>query len=117
MEKMIKLSDNQIISVMLCQDIAEEKAKGDFDDFIGGFTESKVLHSGEALIKWLQNFGLELKDFVRFNKEDEPNRLIFNRIELDKENGVNFLVDYDLYITLYDENSQEDILKDFKEDV
>src|SRR3972149_6905763 len=108
---MIKLTDNQIISVMLSQDIAEEKTAGDFDDFIGGFTETKVLYSEDALIKWLKNFGLELKDFVRFNKEDEPNRLHFNRIELDKENGVNFLVDYNLYITLYDENSQEDILK------
>jgi len=112
---MIKLTDNQIISVMLSQDIAEEKTAGDFDDFIGGFTETKVLYSEEALIKWLQKFGLELKDFVRFNKEDEPNRLIFNRIE--KENGVNFLANYDLHIRLYDENLKEDIVKDFKEDV
>ncbi len=116
--------DNQIMKVSLYAESQED----DFKEGCSlqrqiGLSESTICTDFKALSEWLNSFGLDIEDFKRFNKNEEPNRLIFNRNEdregnireLSEKNPKGYLVDYDLYIEVYTLATDEDYLNNFEE--
>ena len=123
--KMININtDNQIILTRLYGEVEKDNyAEGVTGERWCTIAEEKVFHSEEKLKGWLNNFGLELKDFRRFDRDDEPNRLSYNRnedgegreITLTKDKPDGFFASYDLIIEVYDMETETDYLKDFEE--
>ncbi len=107
--------DNQKIHIHLMMGSERLNDKGECGDYEYNtlLYETQMFSNYRNLIKWLEGFGLELNEFTRFNKEDEPNRLNFSREE--KENGRSYYVDYDLYVEIYTWDNKKDYLKEFKE--
>lgn len=109
---MIEIKENQILEVHLSSDSSK------WSDIDGAELEShsilyekKLFKSFQGLKDWLSIFGLDIEEFKRFS-EDEPDRLTFNRIE--DENKQKYLIDYNLYLTLYNLDETTDFLKNFK---
>jgi len=112
--KLTALKEGEIYKISLVATSSEWDDKegvigGDYDIWLD---ENKTFSKIESLNKWLENFGLDLKDFERFDIEDDSNRLIFNRVEDAYNEDGKFLCDYDLYINKF-KLCNEDILKQF----
>lgn len=113
---MIKINkDTQIIKATLI--IGSEQLNKDGEcghyDYNTIFHESEIFKNVDKLNEWLNCHGVAIGDFKRFDSLEESNRLSFAQEE--KENGLNFYVDYDLYINIYNIDDSKDYLKLFEE--